>query len=188
MGESASGKDAIMNRLVEKFCLHKAISYTTRPIRENEKDGRDYYFLKSNHYFNDMLNCGDLFEKTEYNTVNGLWLYGLGKDSFTDKCTNVVVVNPHGYRQLLQHEELKDRLIPFYITADFETRFFRYLNRDKVTIENKVELVDRFIRDHNDFKNICDEFENIKTFYNNDETNIEDIVDHIEWLVYKSYV
>ena len=46
MGKSASGKDTIYQRLLEKndYNLQRIVLYTTRPIREGEAEGREYYF------------------------------------------------------------------------------------------------------------------------------------------------
>ena len=46
MGKSASGKDKIYSRLAgnKELNLKKLILYTTRPIRDGEKDGVQYYF------------------------------------------------------------------------------------------------------------------------------------------------
>ena len=47
MGKSASGKDTIYRQLLinEKLQLKKIVPYTTRPIRENERDGVQYHFV-----------------------------------------------------------------------------------------------------------------------------------------------
>lgn len=186
IGESSSGKDSILNELVKRFGFHKAVSYTTRPMRDGEVDGKDYHFLNSNKQFNHLLNSGQMFEKTEYHTNEGLWLYGLGMDSFSDKCTNITIVNPHGLTQLMDNDKIRDRLVPFYITAPFEERFFRYLNRDSMSQSHKIELVDRFIRDSEDFDGVCDKF-GLKPYNNSNDTNINDIVNEIEWRTWKSY-
>ena len=46
MGKSASGKDKIYSRLAgnKELDLKKLILYTTRPVRDGEKDGVQYYF------------------------------------------------------------------------------------------------------------------------------------------------
>ena len=46
-GPSGTGKSTIVNRLAaqREVKLIKAISATTRPAREQERDGEDYYFL-----------------------------------------------------------------------------------------------------------------------------------------------
>ena len=45
MGKSASGKDTIYKELIEKMPkFHSIVPYTTRPMREGEKDGVEYFF------------------------------------------------------------------------------------------------------------------------------------------------
>ena len=45
IGCSASGKDTVMNRLVKEFDVKPLVSYTTRPIRDCEQEGREYHFI-----------------------------------------------------------------------------------------------------------------------------------------------
>ena len=46
MGKSASGKDKIYSRLAgnKELNLKKLILYTTRPVRDGEENGKQYYF------------------------------------------------------------------------------------------------------------------------------------------------
>ena len=49
MGKSASGKDTIYKRILQEYekTVKHIIGYTTRPIREGEQDGVEYFlFLK----------------------------------------------------------------------------------------------------------------------------------------------
>ena len=47
MGKSSSGKDTIFKLLVEENThnLKEVVSYTTRPIRNNETHGVEYFFI-----------------------------------------------------------------------------------------------------------------------------------------------
>ena len=46
MGKSSSGKDTVYKKLKEQYKEFRLIvPYTTRPIREGEKDGVEYYFV-----------------------------------------------------------------------------------------------------------------------------------------------
>lgn len=63
-GPTASGKTTIVNRLLEEspVKLIKAISATTRPKRNGEIDGQDYYFLTTEEFVerqknNELLEC-----------------------------------------------------------------------------------------------------------------------------------
>ena len=53
VGPSAVGKDTMINRLKAKFpkVIYKLPSYTTRPKRNGEIDGVDYYFVTKEEFF-----------------------------------------------------------------------------------------------------------------------------------------
>lgn len=46
VGNSGTGKTHLSNFLKQRLGIPVIVSYTTRPRRENEKDGRDYYFIR----------------------------------------------------------------------------------------------------------------------------------------------
>lgn len=77
-GKSASGKDYFLKKLI-RHKIQPIISYTTRPIRDNETNGIDYNFV-TNKEFKDLIKNNKLMEYREYNTlVNNkpdIWYYG----------------------------------------------------------------------------------------------------------------
>lgn len=74
-GPSGVGKDTVLEVVLNKnSSLQRSISLTTRDIRENEVDGRDYYFISVNK-FNEMLANGEVLEFAQY----GENLYGTPK-------------------------------------------------------------------------------------------------------------
>ena len=78
-GKSGSGKDWARNYIIENYGFTPIISHTTRPIRENEIQGKDYYFV-SKTIFLDMLENDGFVETRCYDTlVDGVqdsWFYG----------------------------------------------------------------------------------------------------------------
>ena len=52
MGKSATGKDTIYKKLLERDNLHlqEVVTYTTRPIRENETEGMEYHFVDKSFF------------------------------------------------------------------------------------------------------------------------------------------
>ena len=68
LGTSAVGKDTMINRLKVKFpnVIYKLPSYTTRPIRNEETEEVDYYFVTKEEFFI-LKNEGKLFGIQEYN-------------------------------------------------------------------------------------------------------------------------
>ena len=45
IGKTSSGKDTIARYLYKRYCIEPIISYTTRPMRESEVDGREHWFV-----------------------------------------------------------------------------------------------------------------------------------------------
>ena len=117
VGEAATGKTTLELALsIQGF--NRVISYTTRPMRSNEVNGCDYVFI-DNDAFNKLCSENKLPEHTVYSRPDGsIWQYGLCIDALSKTMDNVVVVNPHGLKQL-KESDLKDRLI---VKANLEKR------------------------------------------------------------------
>ena len=49
-GPAGAGKDLLQEIMVRKHGLHGIVSYTTRPIRENEKEGVAYHFVTRSEF------------------------------------------------------------------------------------------------------------------------------------------
>ena len=74
-GPSGAGKTTLIKHLIEKNPeLHFSVSFTTRPARANEVDGRDYRFVSEESFF-DRVTSNDLLE---YANVHGYY-YGTSK-------------------------------------------------------------------------------------------------------------
>jgi guanylate kinase len=72
-GPSGVGKDTVIRRMKETHLpFHFVVTATTRPPRQNETNGRDYFFY-SKEQFADMLNKGELLEHAVvYNDYKGI--------------------------------------------------------------------------------------------------------------------
>ena len=64
-GPSGSGKTTIVQALLERLPVRRSVSATTRPIREGEVNGKNYYFL-SRKEFEDRVAQGGFLEYAEY--------------------------------------------------------------------------------------------------------------------------
>ena len=84
MGKSASGKDTIYKRLLEQFPNIKTVTlYTTRPMREGEKEGVEYHFIGA-EALEAMESEGRVIEKRTYQTMYGPWSYATVDDGQID--------------------------------------------------------------------------------------------------------
>lgn len=146
-GKSGSGKDAIMNKLIQKG-FKSAVSYTTRPMRPNEKNHVDYHFVKRETFLKLLQNNG-LVEHREYNTVNGKWYYGLGKSEI-DLFENdyVTIKDLKGTKELTDYFG-KENCIVFYISASKYIRTQRAMKRGGF---NQAEWDRRLKADNYDFR------------------------------------
>ena len=65
-GPSGVGKDTVLDIVLNKDkSLQRSISLTTRDIRENEIDGKDYYFITKDNFTN-MVENGEVLEFAQY--------------------------------------------------------------------------------------------------------------------------
>lgn len=155
-GKSGSGKDTIQKWLVSNFPnSHGIISCTTRPPRDYEIEGKDYYFLSTSQFGEKVLN-GDMLEATSFRD----WMYGTSLDSLVQDKINIGVFNPEGIECLLQDNRLE--ILPIYIDASDKTRLIRNLNREKNP--DCSEICRRFFTDAKDFSDISF----FSLVYNND--------------------
>lgn len=153
LGESSSGKDFLLKQLVKSRGYTKAVSYTTRSIRPQEIDGVDYHFV-TNEEFLQRFDNGEIFERTEYVTNVGTWLYGYGVDSIDVDKKTACIANPHGVDQLIEYYGA-DNITLVRIICSTDERIIRYCDRlgfiENMTIEQKAEMADRLLRDIDDF-------------------------------------
>ena len=76
MGKSACGKDSIYKQILsdETIPVKTLVPYTTRPIRDGEKNGVEYYFVSEEKQLT-LERQGKIIELRAYHTVHGLWKY-----------------------------------------------------------------------------------------------------------------
>ena len=147
IGEAGSGKDSIMQNILKKRPLqfNEIISCTTRPMREGEAEGVNYFYLTPEEFAEKILN-GEMLEATSFNN----WFYGTSYDSLRSDCTNIGVFNPDGIRAI---SEMSDIDITVYkVCCSDKTRLLRQLNRE--TNPNVDEIIRRYKTDKEDFFNL----------------------------------
>lgn len=108
MGKSNSGKSTIAKYLIDNYGFNNAITYTSRPKRDNEANGVDYYFINKN-IFTDKILKGEFIEYRKYNTlvnnVKDTWFYGLHKENNNINLSknNVLILTYDGALKALQY-------------------------------------------------------------------------------------
>lgn len=155
MGKSASGKDTIYKRLLEmQPHLKQVVLYTTRPIREGEKDGKEYYFTSEDR-LKQLREEGKIIEERTYQSILGPWTY------FTVDDGQIDVNSDDSYLMigtLESYEKTRNYygagiMVPIYIEVEDGKRLLRALEREDKQKEPKyAELCRRYLADEEDFK------------------------------------
>ena len=171
IGKTSSGKDRVSNELVKKHGYKKVMRYTTRPIRENEKDGDTYHYISTDD-FCDKIKENFFCEWKDYLTTSNLWYYGTAWEDMEDADDKtVIILPPDRYKEV--KENIKKNFTSIYIYANNETLKKRLEKRG----DDKGEAERRLKHDNEDFKGA--EYLADKIVYNNDGTNINDVVNKI---------
>lgn len=154
MGKSASGKDTIYKNLTEMLPqLKQVVLYTTRPIREGEKDGEEYYFTTGDR-LNELRVEGKIIEERTYHTALGPWSYFTVDDGQIDVKsgdTYLMIGTLESYEKTRNYYG-EDLLIPLYIEVEDGKRLKRALEREFMQKDPKyAELCRRYLADEEDF-------------------------------------
>jgi guanylate kinase len=160
-GKSSAGKDHLQRWIVDNYNVNKMISCTTRPPRDYEKEGIDYFFLTNEEFAEKVLD-GTMLEATEFRS----WFYGTPLESLSEEKINVGVFNPSGVACMLEDSRLE--IYPIYVMASDKTRLMRSLNREETP--DCAEICRRYFTDVEDFKNL--DFDYV-LYFNEDDSNLD---------------
>ena len=142
VGPGASGKDFLRKKLQTRG-FKFGVSCTTRPIREEETEGQDYYFVNDED-FKKLIENGEMLEYQEFNN----WYYGISKDEF-EEC-DVLILNAEAVEKL--PKEYRDRCFVIYTDIDREIRLERLEARtDFDNPHRRIEEDDKQFRNFSDY-------------------------------------
>lgn len=183
-GKSSSGKDTIFKKILEdgRLDLKTLVPYTTRPIRDGETHGVEYFFTDEAE-LEQIEEDGRLIEVRSYDTFHGVWKYFTVNDSQIDleKYNYIIIGTLDSYRKTKDFfgEEV---LVPLYIDVDDGIRLQRALDREKTQDKPRYEeMCRRFLADASDFAPEKIREAGIKKIFQNDELNkcTEEVVQYI---------
>jgi guanylate kinase len=131
VGKGGSGKDHLRKSLSEigyKYC----VSHTSRPPRQDEENGRDYFFV----------NIGEVSEPEflennfyEWVTFNG-WFYGTSISEF--RSSDLLIMTPSGVKKLKSEDRKNSHIIYLDIPEDIR-RERLLLRRDADDVQRRLE-------------------------------------------------
>lgn len=167
IGEAGAGKDTLLNKVVYEAgaapvsLFHTLVSCTTRPRRDYEKQGVNYYFIDKEQFAQYVLN-NDFLEVSEFNN----WFYGTLKSELDPNKINIAVLNPEGVENILLHNDIEMKV--FYIEVPGKTRLIRQLQREKYP--DIPEIYRRYMADDEDFNYLPFDYEKL---YNDNNVEFE---------------
>jgi len=85
-GPSGVGKNTIINELSNHLDFYFSVSHTTRPRRENEVNGKDYYFITEEEFEN-LIKSDQMIEYEQY----GDFYYGTSREELSNDSSIIIL-------------------------------------------------------------------------------------------------
>ena len=126
LGESSTGKDTLVKKMVainpKKYS--PVMSYTNRPMRPSEEEGREHYFLTDIEFkMKKEMSEGNIAAYTKI----GDYEYMATLNELHNKL--FYIIDPNGYKNLKENVSGRYDISTIYITSSYETRKKRALKR-----------------------------------------------------------
>jgi guanylate kinase len=141
IGKSGTGK----NYFCEAFGLKSVPSYTTRPMRENEVNGKEHIFVDINTWSkmkkNGLVAASTMFHNNYYWTTI---------EQLNDPKYDAYIIDPRGYYDMLQlvkQKKLKRNLHVVVFKAGMRKRF-KFMRKRKDSLRN---IISRMWNDKKEF-------------------------------------
>lgn len=181
MGKSSTGKDTIYKKLLaeNKFKLRKIVPYTTRPIREGEENGREYFFVNDAEV-KALADEGRIIELRAYKTFHGTWKYMTVDDGRINlkKHNYLIIGTLESYKKTVEYYG-QECVVPIMVEVDNGVRLQRALNRERnQEVPKYQEMCRRFLADEEDFRPELLEEANISRIFVNE--NLDTCIAEIE--------
>ena len=149
-GTTCAGKDTVVKSLLKKNSnITKSISYTSRPIRNGEKNGKDYYFVDKEEFERKIENDDFL----EYACVQYGAYYGTPKQQVIDLLNQgkdvILVIDVQG-AQIIK-EKYPETLLIFIMAPSMKEVKKRIIARGG---ETKTQIIERFKVAYNEINEV----------------------------------
>ena len=154
LGKSATGKDTLYKEILKRRPeLRTVTMYTTRPIREGETDGVEYFFTDRAELEKQEA-AGKVIEERTYQTVAGPWTYSTVDDGQFDVVGDescLMIGTLESYEKMCSYFEA-GKMIPVYIEVPDGVRLMRAVRREEEQKNpNYREVCRRYLADEKDF-------------------------------------
>ncbi|RXT07795.1 guanylate kinase [Ammoniphilus sp. CFH 90114] len=150
VGPDGSGRFTLAEAMGITFQIPRVVSYTTRPQRGKETEGKEYYFVTSEEFI-DIENKGEFIEVVQADGYH----YGI-KKSDCERLLNeagsfFAILSPEGCEIF---RNLFEKNLTIFVYADKETVIQRQRDRgdDEVTIDRHISHYEQIM----DYQSKCD--------------------------------
>ena len=154
LGKSATGKDTLYKEILKRRPKLRTVTmYTTRPIREGETDGVEYFFT-GREELERQLASGKVIESRTYQTIAGPWTYYTvddGQFNVADDEYCLMIGTLESYEKMCTYFEA-GKMVPVYIEVPDGIRLLRAVKREENQKKpNYREVCRRYLADEKDF-------------------------------------
>lgn len=151
VGATCSGKNWFADKLCTKEGWERVVTCTTRPIRPGEVNGEAYVFMDVKN-FNYLAAQGKLINVRQYDTVEGIWKYGIRPaDIDMGKKKRLIIIDPIGATRLFKPWQVAMMVVPREIRkqraiarGDNEEEFARRDHADQHDIALMIDFYQRY--------------------------------------------
>lgn len=179
LGKSCSGKDTIVQKLAEEYQNDSRVSiaksYTTRPKRVDEEDGKEYHFVTDDGYKKMLYEEKNLVVNTVFFVGENVLRYGITKEELQKSDINIVILNPYSIGQLKRNFSEKE-IFTILLEVPKTKRILRYFKRDTFNLKNIKNCFRRVKADDRDFKKLNVDYTLENKEVNNTVNYIKDII------------
>ena len=154
LGKSATGKDTLYKEILKRRPKLRTVTmYTTRPSREGETDGVEYFFT-GREELERQLASGKVIESRTYQTIAGPWTYYTvddGQFDVADDESCLMIGTLESYEKMCAYFEA-GKMVPVYIEVPDGIRLLRAVKREENQKKpNYREVCRRYLADEKDF-------------------------------------
>lgn len=154
LGKSATGKDTLYKEILKRRPKLRTVTmYTTRPIREGETDGVEYFFTDREE-LERQLASEKVIESRTYQTIAGPWTYYTvddGQFDVADDESCLMIGTLESYEKMCAYFEA-GKMVPVYIEVPDGIRLLRAVKREENQKKpNYREVCRRYLADEKDF-------------------------------------
>lgn len=128
VGKGGSGKDHLRKKLEGKGFRY-CISHTTRPMRDGEENGKDYWFISGDEI---PLLSEEFYEGVYFNN----WFYGTSLKEFYS--SNLFIMTPKGISKIKPEDRKESIVVYLNIDEDFRRRRLEE-RRDADDVKRRLE-------------------------------------------------